>query len=116
MTNSSKKDIFSDLDWLLDGKGRKISSTQDGKQMLFQLSKEKKETLRAKLKVKWKAESRVSCIDTRMEPWQHNFHSREAEGGHWILLGAEGQGWLAPSQKAELLFLTAQPRSVGLEY
>lgn len=42
MTNSSKKDIFSDLDWLLDGKGRKISSTQDGKQMLFQLSKEKK--------------------------------------------------------------------------
>lgn len=97
MTNNSKNNIFSDLDWLLDGKGRKKSSSQDGKQMLFQLSKGKKETLRAKLKIKWKAESRVPCVDTRMEPWQHNFHSREAEGGHWILLGAEGQrGWFLP--------------------
>lgn len=66
MTNSSKKDIFSDLDWLLDGKARKISSSQDGKQMLFQLSKGEKRNIKSK------AESQVESREQSVLCWHQD--------------------------------------------
>lgn len=70
-----------------------MSSSQDGKQMLFQLSKKKKKQKQTKSKGESQVESSKESIpcarNTRTVPQQHTFHPREAERCHWIPLIAE---------------------------